>query len=655
MVAVLDIFKVDAADVRELLDEGKYKRGIRVINWDFYKEILKDAKEAQVRSLMLNPDQTISNAKIEHPLDPLNDTAFNAVLFYIFYPNYKKSDTHPKLNFSNEYPKADYVRDLFYGIKKTPKNLALTLAWLWSDHESVAYQLYCDLGLKEHADEHKQRIEEEKKEGSISDVGLGQEHPRPNSIKGMKVATPEAGSKKRQPIRFKYPELAEDGDNPFHPANVTYHGRNDERQQLDNFIKAQNKSNGPDVLLWAISGPSGAGKTRLVQHWMLTSDAMPEDTWEQLVLGQNYKSDQDHKPEYWEEWQPDYSTLIVIDYLHLYRGALDAILRQCNTLHVSKSLHHPVRILLIDHVFPSHLKDIVKDERIGMIRTDTVDITIPYFVPQALTLQAHYSLDTDTQKEQLNDSELDKIIPLILNDVAGEEVSKSKKEKALHYLRTTTGAYYPLFAVLIGYTLRTNLNADFKHWSRRKLIEQYFEKTQRLPWKYQEKEAHWASACVAVSTARRGIDHDLLQQCMKDERGMPLVDFNKVREYSRAIVSQPVNQGALKPFEPDILGETFFLLFIQALLSGHETLRLIYSKFFEMLFSGCMEVQTNDALQCMGFITRLARNLSSEDQDDPKTQKNWEVLLCFLNHKYFSNCKKMQWSASTSLGVVEIT
>lgn len=101
---------------------------------------------------------------------------------------------------------------------------------------------------------------------------------------------------------------------------------------------------------------------------MQHSATMPTDQWDQLVLGENYKPDKDHKREYWENWVPAYHTLIVIDYLHLYRHAIDAIIRRCRTLHNEGNLQYLVRILLIDHVFPDHLTDVPIDERLGAIQ-----------------------------------------------------------------------------------------------------------------------------------------------------------------------------------------------------------------------------------------------------------------------------------------------
>lgn len=62
--------------------------------------------------------------------------------------------------------------------------------------------------------------------------------------------------------------------------------------------------------------------------------------------------------------------------------------------------------------------------------------------------------------------------------------------------------------------MRSYPEADFSTWSRRQLIEHYFEKTQRLRWLYDDKAAHWAAVCVATSTARRETPYKLVMMLL---------------------------------------------------------------------------------------------------------------------------------------------
>ncbi len=607
MVTVLNAHKVDARDIRTVLDQNTKNPSSGELSWDDLIKSIKDALRDQVNTLILKPNETTEKASDIYPLDSLNETALHAVLFYILYPDHKEADTTPQLNYENEYPRADYIRDMFYGLKKTPGKLALILSWLWRDHHDFIDGIYLALGL----------------------------HEREGHTNG-----------KRSPIRFSYPLLEGNDDNPFHPRRVKYHDRDEEQQQLDEFIVTKPEHNAMNVLLWAVSGPSGSGKTRLTQHWMQNSDAMPENHWDQLVLGNNFAKSHGHTRAFWEGtpenphigWTPSQPTLIVIDYLHIYREALDSIIRRCGDLHENRDLKHPVRILLIDHVFPDDLKDVPIDKRLGAKQDKiTTDITVPCFKHVPLALQGNYSYNADGTTQTIDDAKLDQLIPQILDDTAGDKVSQEKKDQACAYLRETTAAYYPLFAVLLGYTLRTYPDAEFSSWSRRKLIENYFEKTQRLRWLYDVEAAHWSAVCVATSTARRDIPYSLLTDCMRDEYGIPLINHDEVKEYCRAIIGTSTSDNILRPYEPDMMGETFFLLFLKALTSGQDNLRSLTPYFFQMLSCGEKDIQRKSAEEFIGFITRLVRNFCNDDQIEGKVQQHWDALLFLLNPSHFSD------------------
>ncbi len=471
-------------------------------------------------------------------------------------------------------------------------------------------------------------------------------------------------SEKRPLIRFSYPALPSDNiqnENPFCPGYIKYYGRGEEQQLLDEFITIN--KNEANISLWAVSGPSGSGKTSLVQHWMTNSEVMPEDQWEQLVLGNNFAKSHGHSRAFWEGtpenpdsgWLPTYNTLIVIDYLHVYREALDAIIRRCGDLHSQGKLQHSIRILLIDHVFPENLNNITTCERLRSTQENTLDIWTLCFDTKPLSLAATHGKNL---RNTVDNRGLKEIIPSILSDAAGDNVSQNVKDKALRYLADTKSAYYPLFAILLGYTLKQNPNTDFLTWNRRQLIEQYF-KNKRLPWlqlkpsdEY-EKELWqhrlWAAMCVVVSTLRRGMTWPLLLSCMPDNDNAPTLDHPMLKAFSKSFISTSDAAMELPAFEPDILGETYTLLFLKSLLDGNKNLRQLRQPFFEMLCADDDILKQKDATEFIGTISRMTRNLCNDNQQDKEVQAHWKALIGFLDARKLSATSSMKWAFSASL------
>lgn len=523
----------------------------------------------------------------------------------------------------------------------------------------------------------------------IDDVAFGKDvsfetyfktntHRESNIKKDQELISGQENTSVKQlapPTRFEYPAppTDEETENPFRAGYIQYHGRNAEQKLLNEFITQQ--KNNADLSLWAVSGPSGSGKTSLVQHWMKHSQAMPENEWEQLVLGYNYAKSHGDKRSFWEGtpedinsgWTPKHSTLIVIDYLHIYREALDALIRRCEDLKDSGKLNHPVRVLLIDHMFPDSLHDITTNERLRSIQDNMLNISHICYKNKALTLETMYSINSDGTKTEIQDQGLEEIIPLILSEAAGEAVSQGIKDKAEQHLKDTTAAYYPLFAILLGYALnqaeKRKEILDFTAWNRRTLIEQYF-KAKRLPWsqsepqKTEEKERWqhrlWASACVVSATMRRGITYELLHSCIPDSDDAPDIDHPTLKEYCRAIIAAPSEENELASFEPDILGETYALLFMKAILDNKKALRPFKKSFFQMLSCGSKEVQYKDSEEFTGVMSRIARNLCNDNQEDAFVQEHWEILMTFLKVSNFHENTLMTQVTSSALTAIAL-
>lgn len=294
-------------------------------------------------------------------------------------------------------------------------------------------------------------------------------------------------------------------------------------------------------------------------------------------------------------------------------------------------------------MFPESLVDLDKDTRLGFHGMGKSEID-----------RSFKSIFFDTSPLNLKETaDQDKLMEYLIFYAAEVEVKKDAVTHALNALkakREKAGEWYhPLFAILIGDTLK---QADPKKplpnpdtWNRRQLIENYLSNNRRLPWLMSEPqtalEKHhrdyklWAASCVSVATARRGMDFDLLTDCIPQDEQRNQVSLPHIKDYCRSITSKLLIKDTIPPLEPDILGETYFLLFLKALKDGYNTVLPLRSPFMAMLSCGEEQLQATDALQFIGFITRLTRNLCNDNQNDKIVSEHWKTPLDFLNPAQF--------------------
>jgi ankyrin repeat protein len=154
---------------------------------------------------------------------------------------------------------------------------------------------------------------------------------------------------------------------------------------------------------------------------------------------------------------------------------------------------------------------------------------------------------------------------------------------------------------------------------------------------------------VSVATARRGMDFDLLTDCIPQDGQRDQVSLPHIKDYCRSITSKLLIEDTIPPLEPDILGETYFLLFLKSLKDGYSAVLPLRSHFISMLSCGEAQLQTTDALQFIGFITRLTRNLCNDNQEDEIVKEHWKTLLDFLRPEKFPYESTMRWAVSAAL------
>jgi hypothetical protein len=611
-ISDIDGYALNTPAVKAALDEGRKLEDGTLLNWPYFAELIKIHRNQHVRSWRESEskverkaiEKIIAEHKLEEKLNKDVEYAFNCVFFYILEPIAKSVSewTGAKTQYG-EYAEGHAIRDWINNIRneRTKDKIGTFLLWFWQKHETVAEKFYKDLNVELRT-------------------------------------RPRVPDKVRPPIRYKPTET--DSDNPFHETLVTYQGRKELREKLEAFAQDPAK-----FKIWAISGPSGSGKTRLSRQWMQESETM--QGWDQLILG-IHDMNNDHKREFWGEWEPIYPTLVVIDYLYVYTDAFDTLIKQCLALQTKHAVPPTVRVLLIDHVFPRTLEELLRDKRMQQF-TDMDRESI-----KALFFNGAKPLDL------MEIDDLSTIMPLILCEAAGTKVSKENIQAALEHLKSLKMAWYPLFAVLLGFTLKKaqeeNEEINITAWNRRQLIMHYLTKNTRLVWKLKNNKVNgtYAAAFIAAATALRGANFRLLTQHKPDHPKAISVNYNEVESLCRSVLSVPIIVDQLPPFEPDILGETFFLLFVEAMLEDYDLLGAFRDTFTRMLSEGEADLLVNDAEKFIGFIINLTRNLCNDDQNDIAVQQHWNTLLNFLKPEQFpaestASVAIMRWAVSAAL------
>jgi ankyrin repeat protein len=397
---------------------------------------------------------------------------------------------------------------------------------------------------------------------------------------------------------------------PYNFDEIRLVGREKEIDLLNKFIESEGQ-----FKIWAIAGPSGAGKTRLASQWAYESSFLKG--WDCRVL---HKEDR-IESEKWSNWAPDKPTLLIIDYMY---GFDEVILKLMN--HRLKPDVPKIRLLLIDHVFSDPLHS---DKRWG-------------FSGDASSLNRNEKYFFNKKPIDLRQTENQKqIIQSIIAHRAQIDVEDSQAIKASEYLENTQGAYHPLFAALVGDVIKSG--EDFTVWNRRKLIDYYLVGSHRLPWEHKSKIGLLASYFIAGATARRGMNYDDLFKAVEDHDLSP-DDSVQVEKICQRVIAND-NEHILAPFEPDILGESFFLKFLQYLKYASKQQK----EFRKVLMAGNEDTQTKDAIEFIAFIQRLTRNLLNDDRKQRETQALWNALFSFMTSSNFGDSERFEWAVSAGL------
>ncbi|WP_193169966.1 ankyrin repeat domain-containing protein [Nisaea nitritireducens] len=394
--------------------------------------------------------------------------------------------------------------------------------------------------------------------------------------------------------------------NPLNHSTVKLVGRDEEWQKLRDFASLDDK-----FQICALIGPSGAGKTRLATEWM--AESRDELGWSVGFL-------QNRDPQIWNDWLPSANTIIVIDYIFDYDRAIKAIIERAEML--GENMPFNVRLLAIDHVIPDTFKELATD-----LRWKT-----PLGGPSKAETRTSIFFESSPIRLSEATDRIDILRNLISHRSGIEDTRDERVERALTTLKEMgDAAQHPLFALVIGQAIADD-EADYTKWNRRELIYYYLSSENRLPWSGDDANGIWSAVIVAIATMRRGAPYSPIFQNIPDRFIENATQRNDVKRRCQYITSS-LDDELLNPFEPDIMGESFFLLLTEELKLNKNV-----EKFF---FNYCCaridkKSERDRGVTVFEFFQRLIRNLVNDNQIDPKIQTFWESLDDFLQPNNFS-------------------
>lgn len=398
--------------------------------------------------------------------------------------------------------------------------------------------------------------------------------------------------------------------NPYNPSEIPFTGRKHELKQLDTF------ANHPDLLkIWAIEGKSGAGKTRLMVHW---ARILENKGWYCIKLKLKHRKNHN----FWTNWQPEYPTLFILDYMFGYKETLSILLGRFQ----EQAGSIPIRLLVLDHAFDRPLQD---DPCWGLSQSGTAsDFNEKLFFKQT---PLELKNNTDSHKE---------VIENIIHDLTGENSQSIEVSKAIKYLEDTTGAYQPIFAALTAEAINDKKQDDILIWNRRELIK-YHLKGEREVWR-KDAEGQLASCFIATATARKGATISTLVDIAHSYFKNDTTDYEKIFSICKKILGDKDNFN-LYAFEPDLLGESFFIFFLET-LKLNPRLQKTFRKLLEVKDEN---INLDLAFSYSKFFDKLISNLLNDSSGF--CDKHLPTLVSFLDPSKFSKGSEIRWAANTAL------
>ena len=450
--------------------------------------------------------------------------------------------------------------------------------------------------------------------------------------------------------------------NPHNHHTIPLLGRDEEIATLRDFVE-----NGGSFRILPVIAPSGAGKTRLISQWMrdYAANWNPDTEWEAGFLVSN-GNENARDPTPWKSWTPRKNTLIVIDYTHAFDEVVkviferatevtakrpDGFLALSETRGAKDQFQKPlnVRLIVIDHTSPEFLWHKLQGGHAASVARLKAQYVVDelHLKPEKDNSQILVNIlvaAANIGKEKNSLLELDD--PQILH--AMEQLDRIGKE-----MGEDDTIRHPLFAALFGQAIRRSVGGtvDFSAWSRRDLINIYFDGQDRLPWSgwnstenpssdQRMRKGLYAGALVSAATLRRGVS-------VADAREHLPRDHESILAQSRNVICS-TDPHTIKEFLPDILGETFLMKFLAELDRDSDVEQAFVAIIEKSGISDPLEIASN----FRETVLRLVRNLSKDDPTQPAVIKLWEELPKLLQPKKFQRNSPMRLCISHSIADV---
>ncbi len=332
----------------------------------------------------------------------------------------------------------------------------------------------------------------------------------------------------RQPSNSQDPLVAQS-------QKIDFVGRNEELEQLQGFL-----NDDAPFSWWTVSAPAGAGKTRLLLHFINTCC----QGWSAgFATTSSINKD-------WSSWDPKEPTLIIIDYLYSQKKVLEQIFEHFRIHQENKSnRYYPkVRVIVLDRHIPSKRK----------LRSAPIWQSLFATQTQSNRLNWLYA-ESPLYLSPINAEDLRTIIEKTIQSEEAHTPSESDVSTSIAWLMTSTAMQRPLFAILCGMLLAQNNNTFIHKSGKISIVYSYLENSTRLPWRSTEKTeiGRHASMLVVEATALKGIE--------VNEKALPKgAEYLEAKSIACHILATDVTKPSLPALEPDLLGESFCLALLKS-------------------------------------------------------------------------------------------
>jgi hypothetical protein len=343
----------------------------------------------------------------------------------------------------------------------------------------------------------------------------------------------------------------------FHYRNKKYafYGREEELSRLEKFIELEKP-----LSIWAVTGPGGVGKSRLLLEFVKTLDDDP--SWRALFMprGETAKLDE------WTIFDYDRNVLLVFDYAGYHPDDLGKWL---NRLVETSTERRPkkLRVLLIEREkvtggaekMPYWLGQIIDGGERACAKA--------VFYKTANGIESlHVGSLADAKSMELVKGYAEKNA-IVLNEADAEKVLAKAKD-----LDQKLGTVRPLFLLFLTDALINR--EDFESWDREQAVawvigrqeERYLELCKK-----DETQANALAECVAYATATGpfGLDENSVPEGIAKK--VELLRAAHTRDFGLWVRAVTESSGDDWPsLEPDIIGELYVLLLVRNKLRNYQ-------------------------------------------------------------------------------------